>query len=420
MTVLDLAWVRTQFPALSQQLNGHPAVFLDGPGGTQVPQSVIDAIAHYLTTSNANTHGAFATSARTDVLVEQAKSTVADFLGCDGDEVVFGANMTTLTFAMSRAIGRTLKPGDEIVVTALDHDANVAPWLAMEEERGVTVRTANIRSADCTLDMTDLTRQITEHTKVVAIGYASNAVGTINNVAQVVRLAHAVGAWAFVDAVHYAPHGLIDVRSLNCDFLVCSAYKFFGPHVGILYGKREHLTQLRPYKLRPAPNHVPYCWETGTQNFEGLAGLVAALGYLTELGQRAAPTVTDRRHALMTAMVAIQEYERSLSEFLIPRLLEIPGVIFYGITDPSQFAWRTPTVSIRLNGYSPAELAQRLGDRGIFTWNGNFYALNLTQRLGVEASGGLLRIGCTHYNTREEIHRLLHTLHDLAVHSIAA
>ncbi len=417
--VLDLGWVRAQFPALQQAINHHPTVFLDGPGGTQVPGRVIDAIAHYLVTSNANLHGAFATSARTDTLVAQARSSVADFLGCDDDEVVFGANMTTLTLAMSRAIGRELHPGDEILVTNLDHDANVAPWLALEE-LGVTVRTVDIHPDDCTLDLTDLERQLTARTKVVAIGYASNAVGTINNVAQVVRLAHAVGAMVFVDAVHYAPHGLINVKALDCDFLVCSAYKFFAPHVGILYGKREHLTQLRPYKPRPASDESPARWETGTLNFEGLAGVIAAIDYLAELGRQITPTMRDRRQALTTAMITIQEYERSLSEYLIPHLLEIPGVTLYGIADPSRFAWRTPTVGMRVAGYSPRELAQQLGDRGIFTWNGNFYALNLMQRLGLESSGGMLRIGCTHYNTREEIQRLLHTLHEIAVQPMVA
>lgn len=418
MTALDLSWIRAQFPALRQTHNGHPVLFLDGPGGTQVPQSVVEAMTHYLVTSNANLHGAFATSVRTDAIVKQARSAAADFLGCEADEVVFGANMTTLTFALSRAIGRELQPGDEIVVTNLDHDANVSPWLALRE-RGVIVRTVDIHPEDCTLDLVDLKRQITERTKVVAISYASNAVGTINPIAQIVRLAHAVGALVFVDAVHYAPHGLINVRSLNCDFLVCSAYKFFGPHVGILYGKREHLSRLHPYKPRPAPEVVPDRWETGTQNFEGLAGMVACIEYLAALGHRILPSATERCHALMTAMVSIQEYERSLSEYLIPHLLEIPGVTLYGIRYPNQFVWRTPTVSIRIDGYSPLELATALGERGIFAWNGNFYALNLTQRLGLEASGGLVRIGCTHYNTKEELERFVQTLHELAVHPVA-
>ncbi|MBD1821792.1 cysteine desulfurase-like protein [Cyanobacteria bacterium FACHB-DQ100] len=413
MTVFDLDWIRAQFPALHQEINGYPVAFLDGPGGTQVPQGVIDAIANYLTTSNSNLHGAFATSARTDALVEQARLAVADFLGCDSDEVVFGANMTTLTFAMSRSIGRELQPGDEIVVTNLDHDANVAPWLALRE-RGVIVRTVDIYENNCTLDMLDLEHQITERTKLVAISYASNAVGTINDVKRAVQLAHAVGAWVFVDAVHYAPHRLIDVRSLECDFLVCSAYKFFGPHVGILYGKREHLARLQPYKPRPASEEVPFRWETGTQNFEGLAGVVATIEYLAELGRHVSPIVTNRRSALVAAMLTIQNYERSLSEYLIPHLLKIPGVALYGITERSQLTWRTPTFGIRIAGYSPFEIARILGDRGIFIWNGNFYALNLTQRLGIEESGGLLRIGCTHYNTIAEVQRLLHTLHEVA------
>jgi cysteine desulfurase family protein (TIGR01976 family) len=419
MTPLDLTWIRNQFPALAQEINGHPVMFLDGPGGTQVPGTVMQAMTDYLMTSNANLHGAFATSARTDALMLAARQAVADFLGCDWDEVVFGANMTTLTFAVSRAIGRELQPGDEILVTSLDHDANVAPWLALAE-KGVTIHTVEMHKEDCTLDLLDLERKLTERTRLVAIGYASNAVGTINDVAQVVRMAHSVGALTFVDAVHYAPHGPLDVQALDCDFLVCSAYKFFAPHLGILYGKRQHLVRFTPYKVRPASEEIPYRWETGTQNHEGLAGLVAAIAYLTELGQRIAPTATQRRPALMTAMTMIQEYERSLSEQLIPGLLEIPGVTLYGITDPACFAWRTPTVGLRVAGYTPRELATALGDRGIFTWNGNFYALNLTQRLGVEATGGLLRIGCVHYNSPEEVECLLQTLRELAVQPIAA
>jgi cysteine desulfurase family protein (TIGR01976 family) len=419
MVSLDLAWIRPQFPALAQEINGHPVLFLDGPGGTQVPRTVMQAMTHYLIASNANLHGAFATSARTDALVLEARQAVADFLGCDWDEVVFGANMTTLTFALSRAIGRELQAGDEIIVTSLDHDANVSPWLALAE-RGAIVRTIEMHQEDCTLDLLDLQQKLTQRTRLVAIGYASNAVGTINDVAQVVRMARAAGALTFVDAVHYAPHGSLNVHALDCDFLACSAYKFFGPHLGILYGKREHLTRFTPYKVRPAPEEVPYRWETGTQNHEGLAGLVAAIAYLTELGQRISPAATERRQALRTAMGGIQEYERSLSERLIPHLLEIPGLTLYGITEPSRFAWRTPTVGLRIAGYTPRELATALGDRGIFTWNGNFYALNLTQRLGLENSGGLLRIGFVHYNTLEEVQRLLHTLHELAIQGIPA
>ena len=253
---LDIAWVRSQFPALAQTVNGHPAVFLDGPGGTQVPQRVIDAISDYLRRDNANTDGAYATSRRTNAMLASARAAMADFLNCGADEIVFGPNMTTLTYAMSPAIGRDLGPGDEILVTRLDHDANVSPWLALEE-KGVTVRWAEIHEEDCTLDMADLASKINEKTKLVAVDYASNAVGTINPVKEVVRLAHAAGALAYVDAVHYGPHGLIDVAALDCDFLVCSTYKFYGPHMGVLYGKREHLQRLRPYKVRPLTDAIP-------------------------------------------------------------------------------------------------------------------------------------------------------------------
>lgn len=408
MPSLDIAWIRAQFPALAQTVNDQPAVFFDGPGGTQVPQRVIDAIGNYLINANANTHGAFATSARTDAVIAEAHTAMADLLGCDPDEVVFGPNMTTLTFAMSRAIGRELGPGDEIVVTRLDHDANVAPWRALEE-RGVTVRMVDIDVEDCTLDMSDMARAITANTRLVAIGYASNAVGTINDVAEVVRMAHAVGALAYVDAVHYAPHGPIDVRALDCDFLACSPYKFFAPHMGALYGKRAHLERLQPYKVRPAGNNTPDRWETGTKNHEGLAGVAAAIDYLAELGRNTGgvDATTSRRAALLAAMAAIRSYERDLAERLIIGLLAIPGLTFYGIREPERFGQRTPTVSIRLASCTPHELAARLGEQGIFVWDGNYYALSLTERLGVEESGGMVRIGLAHYNTAEEIDRLL-------------
>jgi cysteine desulfurase family protein (TIGR01976 family) len=412
MATLDIAWARAQFPALAQKVNGHPVIFFDGPGGTQVPQRVIDSMRDYLVRSNANTHGAFATSQRSDEIIATAHSAVADLLGCDADEVVFGPNMTTLTFALSRALGRELGPGDEVVVTRLDHDANVAPWVALEE-RGAVIRTVDIHVEDCTLDMADLGGQITERTRLVAVGYASNAVGTINDVAEIVRLAHAVGARAFIDAVHYAPHGSMDVRALDCDFLACSPYKFFGPHTGALYGKREHLARLRPYKVRPASDQIPDRWETGTQNHEGLAGVAAAIDYLADLGRRAVPAVTTRRAALLAAYEAIRPYELSLATRLIAGLLEIPGLTFYGIRDPARFDRRVPTVAIRISGRTPRELAEFFGVRGIFTWGGNYYALNLTERLGVESSGGMLRIGLVHYNTADEVERLLGALNTL-------
>ncbi len=410
----DVEWIRAQFPALTQEINGKPVVFFDGPGGTQVTDSVIDAIADYLVKSNANAHGRFATSARTDVVINSARDAIADFFGCDRSEVVFGANMTTLTFALSRAIGRELQPGDEIIVTQLDHDANISPWCALAE-RGVTIHFININVEDCTLNLSELERHINQRTRLVAIGYASNAVGTINDVATVVRLAHTVGALVFIDAVHYAPHAPIDVRALDCDFLTASAYKFFGPHVGILYSKREHLTRFTPYKVRPASEEIPSRWETGTQNHEGLAGLVATIDYLAEIGKSVSPAVENRRAAIVTAMSAIQEYEQELSKQLIPELLQIPNLTFYGITDPTRFTSRTPTVAIRLEGQKPENIAKALGDRGIFTWHGNFYAINLTEKLGVETTGGLLRIGLVHYNTVAEIDRLLQALHEIAI-----
>ncbi|NTU85054.1 MAG: cysteine desulfurase-like protein [Chloroflexales bacterium] len=398
--------VRALFPALAQEVAGRPAVFFDGPGGTQVPRSVIEAIAGYLAHSNANTHGAFATSRRTDETIAAAHQAMADLLGCAPEETVFGPNMTTLTFALSRAIGRDLGPGDEIVVTRLDHDANVAPWRALEE-RGVGIREVDVDVEDCTLDMADLAAKVNERTRLVAVGYASNSVGTINDAARAVELARGVGALSFVDAVHYAPHGPIDVRALGCDFLACSVYKFFGPHIGVLYGKAEHLERLRPYKVRPASDAGPDRWMTGTQNHEGLAGVTAAVDYLASLGGGAAG---GRRAALVAAMTAIKAYERTLSEQLISGLLRVPGLTFYGIREPERFAWRTPTVSLRLEGRAPRELAEALGERGVFAWDGNYYALSLSERLGVEPLGGMVRIGLAHYNTAEEVDYLLEVL----------
>src|SRR5271168_1448103 len=310
---LDLHHIRAQFPSLSRTINGHPAAFLDGPGGTQVPQRVIDAISDYLRRDNANTGGAYATGRRTDAMLAEARAAMADFLNCGADEVVFGPNMTTLTFAMSRAIGRDLGPGDEILVTRLDHDATVSPWLALEE-KGVIIRWAEIHEEDCTLDMADLASKINEKTKLVAVGYASNAVGTINPVKEIVRIAHAVGALAYVDAVHYGPHGLIDVAALDCDFLVCSTYKFFGPHMGVLYGKREHLQKLHPYKVRANTNAIPNRWEWGTLNHECIAGITACVEYLADLGRSVAPAEGSRRAALLAAFGAMQKHERGLME----------------------------------------------------------------------------------------------------------
>jgi cysteine desulfurase family protein (TIGR01976 family) len=413
--VLDFTWARAQFPSLAQTVNGQPAAFLDGPGGTQVPQRVIDAMTDYLRHDNANTGGAYATSRHTDAMIAGARDAMADFLNCGADEIVFGPNMTSLTFAISRAIGRGLGPGDEILVTRLDHDANVSPWLAMAEDRAVTVRWAEINEEDCTLDMADLASKINSKTKLVAVGYASNAVGTINPVKEIVRLAHAAGALAYIDAVHYAPHGLIDVGALDCDFLACSTYKFFGPHMGVLYGKREHLQRLKPYKVRPNTNAIPNCWEWGTLNHECIAGIAACVEYLADLGRRANPDAATRRAAIVAAYEVIHQHERGLMERMVRGLSKIPGLKLYGISAPARFDERCGTFAVRIEGHTPLELASKLGDRGFFTWDGNYYALNLTEQLEVEKTGGFLRIGLVHYNTIDEVHRLLEALREIVV-----
>ena len=440
ISALNLAEVRAQFPSLTQTVNGQPAVFFDGPGGTQVPQRVIDAISDYLAHSNANTCGAYATSRRTNAVIDSARAAMADFLHCDNDEVVFGPNMTTLTYAMSRAIGRELREGDEILLTHLDHDGNVSPWRALEEH-GVKVQFVEINEADCTLDLDDLKRKLTDRTKLVAVGYASNAVGTINPVEEIIRLAHQHGALAYIDAVHYAPHGPIDVRALDCDFLVCSTYKFFGPHMGVLYGKRDHLQRLKPYKLRANTEAIPNRWEWGTLNHECIAGIAACVEYLADLGRQSTHdgsagvpparsqhsksplSTTDagempalpRRAALQAAYEHIQRHERILLEKLIAGLLAIPALKFYGICDPQHFDQRCPTVAVRIPGFTPLELATQLGERGFFTWDGNYYALNLSERLDVEKNGGFLRIGLAHYNTEEEVERFLQALNEITL-----
>lgn len=408
---LDLDWIRSQFPALSLEVAGSPAVFLDAPGGTQVPQTVVDAVSDALINANANTHGAFLTSQRADQVIAAAHQAAAHFLGCDADEVVFGPNMTTLTFALSRSLARELKPGDEIVLTYLDHDANFAPWKALEEA-GAVIRVADFRREDCTLDIEQLLGLINDKTKIVAVGYASNSVGSINDVARIAAAAKAAGAWSFIDAVHYAPHGPIDVRAIGCDFLACSAYKFFGPHQGILYGRRELLQRLRPYKVRPASDETPWRWETGTQNHEAMAGVTAAVDYLAAIGAKLGQAGT-RRERIQTAMQATSAYERRLSEKLIGGLLAIASIEFYGIREPERFSCRTPTVAIRVQGRSSRDVAERLGAQGFFVWEGNYYALNLSERLGVESSGGMIRIGCAHYNTLVELDRLLSAIEAL-------
>jgi cysteine desulfurase family protein (TIGR01976 family) len=413
--VLDVAWVRSQFPSLEMQIDGQTAAFLDGPAGTQVPAQVIAAIQTYLTNSNANTGGTFLTSRRSDEMIADTRAAMADFFHCDPCEVVFGQNMTTLSFAISRAIGRELRSGDEILVTTLDHDANFSPWKALEEN-GVVLRVADINEEDCTLDLEDLKSKLNHRTKLVAVGYASNAVGTINPVREVCRLAHAAGAMTFIDAVHYAPHGLADVKELDCDFLACSPYKFFGPHMGTLFGKRELLDRFRPYKVRPSHDEIPDRWETGTLAHELIAGVGAAVDYIAGVGHHSDPTAKTRRQALAAAYRTTVPYERRLIARLVEGLQTIPGVRIYGITDPKRFEERCSTLSLRIGDHLPKTIARFLAERGIFTWDGNYYAINLTERLQLEQRGGMLRVGLVHYNTLEEVERLLGALREFASH----
>jgi cysteine desulfurase family protein (TIGR01976 family) len=412
--MLNVDVVRSHFPALAQVQDGRPVVFLDNPGGTQCPQVVIDAVADYLAHDNANHGGAFATSRRSDAVVGEAHRAVADLLGAASpSEIVFGPNMTTLTFAVSRALGRWVSPGDEIVVTRLDHDANVAPWLLVAEDRGATVRWVDIDPATCTLDLDSLAGQLTPRTKLVAVGYASNAVGTVNDVALICRLAHAVGALVYVDAVQYAPHAPIDVRTLDCDFLACSAYKFFGPHVGALYGRLDLLERLPAYKVRPADDAPPSKFETGTQNHEGIAGTLAAVEYLAGLAPGPPGTAT-RRERIVAGLAAVAAHERLLCVRLLDGLARIPGVRVHGLADPARVHERVPTVSFTLAGSPPRQVAERLAALGIFAWSGHFYAVALTSRLGLDPAGGMVRVGLAHYNTAAEVDRLLEALGHVA------
>lgn len=422
----DLSYYRRFFPALDLEVYGRKAIYFDNPGGTQVAQQVIDAMVTYFREANANSHGAFLTSERTDQVIAAARLAMADFLHAySPNEIVFGPNMTTLTFAFSRAIGKTLRPGDEIVVTILDHDANVAPWIALQE-RGVIIHTVDVHPENVTLNMEDMRSKITSRTRVVAVGYASNAVGTINDIATIIRWAHEVGALAWIDAVQYAPHGPIDVQALDADFLLCSSYKFFGPHLGILYGKAEHLEKFPAYKVRPSSNTIPDRWETGTQNHEGLAGLVGAIDYLAMIGREKSSRYREffstnsetglyhgRQLELKVAMQALMDYERGLSAQLLVGLREIKCLQVYGISDPQHLAFRVPTFACNIEGYSPRELAKHLASQGIFAWDGNYYALGIMERLELESKGGALRLGMAHYNTISEIDRVLECLEQL-------
>ncbi len=416
----DTDSVRAHFPALSRQLGGRPVAYLDGPAGTQVPRECIEAITSYLETSNANSHGRFRSSYETDTLLADIHAAGADFVGSDdAGEIVFGANMTTLTFAVSRALGRGIGSGDEIVVTRLDHDANVAPWLALADERGATIRWVGIRDEDCTLDLDELAAVLSPRTRLVAMTLASNAVGTIPPIARIAEMVHATDAMLWVDAVHAGPHLPIDVVALGADFLVCSPYKFFGPHLGMLWGRRDLLESLPAFKVRPSSDESSGRWETGTQSHEMLAGLLGTFRYLewvgvSQGGATGPPGGADggRGARLRAAMEASRAYELTLIPPLIEGLVSA-GVEVLGITDPSRFEERCPTVSFTMAGRHPQEIAAFLGERGINVWDGDYYAYELVRWLGLSEAGGMVRIGLVHYSTLAEIERLVDGLGEL-------
>jgi cysteine desulfurase family protein (TIGR01976 family) len=418
--MLDVAQVRSHFPALARTHQARPLVYFDGPGGTQVPRACSDAITDYLARCNANHGGVFVTGVESDAILADAHVAMADFLNAERpEEIVFGPNMTTLTFALSRSLGATLGRGDEIVLTRLDHDANFSPWLLMAQERGVKVRVVDINEGDCTLVLDDFERFLGKRTKLVAVGYASNAVGTINPVKQIVAMARAVGAMTFIDAVHFAPHGPIDVQELGCDFLVCSPYKFFGPHLGALYGRYDRLDALPAYKVRPADPHLPGRLEVGTLNHEGLAGLLGTMSYLEWLGttfpaEAGGRWRSARAETLHRALASARAWEHDLMSAMLDGLASLRGVRIYGIAERARLHERVPTFAIRVADQHPRVTAQHLAERGICVWDGNYYALNLTERLGVESTGGMVRIGLVHYNTLQESDRLLSALSALA------
>ena len=411
---LDLQQIREHFPALRR-----PAIFFDNPGGTQIAQPAIDRMTSYLTLHNANHDGAFATSRESDAVLAEAHHAMADFLNAERpEEIVFGANMTSLTLHISRSISRTWRPGDEIVVTRLDHDANITPWVLAAQDRGCNVRWVDFHLEDGTLSLEEMGKALEGGPRLVAFGYASNALGTINPVKKVVEMAHAAGALVYVDAVQFAPHGPIDVQDINCDFLVCSSYKFFGPHAGALYGRYELLEELFPYKVRPAPKDPPGKFETGTQNHEGMAGVLGAIEYLEWVGktfgedyeEKYAERYQGRRLRLKQALSAIRAYEFELSRALLDTLEETPGVTIYGVKDSRRLEERVPTYSFTLKGLHPRQVAELLAGENIYVWDGNYYALAVTERLGLEESGGMVRVGPVHYNTVDEVERLRETL----------
>ncbi len=402
-TPLDLPQVRAQFPGLARQVNGQAAIFTDGPAGSQVPRSVAEAITNYLLHQNANHGGVFATSIESDELLHRVHEQAAAFFGVtDPDTVIFGNNMTSLTFAVSRAIARTWQAGDEIILSRCDHDANVTPWVLAAQDKGVTVRWIEVNKPDCTLNLETLDKQLSPRTRLVAVGMASNAVGTVHPVREIADKAHRVGAMVFLDAVHYAAHQLIDAPATGADFIACSAYKFFGPHVGLLWGKREHWEKLKPYKVRPAPETLPGRWMTGTQNHEGIAGVGAAIEYLASL----ATSGTTLRERLQSAFERIAAHEYSLSNVFLQGLSVMDDYQLFG--QPT-VQGRVSTFGIKHRQFDAELVSTLLAQQGIFTWSGNFYALPLTETLNLEPHG-LIRIGFLHYNTLQEVERVLDVL----------
>lgn len=390
--------IRAHFPALERRHAGFPVAYFDGPGGTQIPRAVAEAMVDYLYHHNANTHWAYPTSEETDEAILDARQTVADFLNAAPEEIAFGANMTTLAFHLSRALGPQFNPGDEIIITELDHHANVAPWRALERERGVRVRPIKLLTESGELDWDDLTEKLSARTKLLAIGAASNALGTMTDVGRAAQLAHSVGALVFVDAVHYAPHVLADVRALGCDFLSCSAYKFYGPHIGVLFARRDLLQSLEFPKLVPAPDTAPERAETGTQNHEGIVGTAAAINFLASLS-----TGENRRARLETTFSALHARGKILARELWEGLSRIKGVRLYG---PPPHRPRTPTISFTIEGVTSTTVARKLTELGIFASHGDFYAATVIERLGLSAEG-LVRAGCACYSTTEEVSRLV-------------
>jgi cysteine desulfurase family protein (TIGR01976 family) len=414
---LNLSQIRSQFSSLDR-----PAVFFDNPGGTQIARQSLDRINRYLLDCNANHEGAFATSKASDAVLDEAHRAMADFYNASSpDEIVFGNNMTTLTLHISRSVSREWKEGDEIVVTRLDHDANVTPWVLAAQDRGAKVNWVDFDVEDGTLKLDDLQRALERKPRFLAVGYASNSLGTINPVEKIVKMAHDGGALVYIDAVQYAPHGPIDVQKLDCDFLISSAYKFFGPHSGILYGKRDLLEKLFAYKVRPATNKLPGKFETGTQNHEGIAGVLGAIEYFEWVGQQFGNEFAGnlgnyqgRRLELKKGVAAIHAYELELGRALLSSLNSIPGLRLYGLTDESRLQDRVATFSFRLKDLRPRLVAEKLADAGIYVWDGNYYALNVSERLGVEESGGMVRVGAAHYNTLEEVEQLKEALSKIA------